>query len=89
MPKSKNRANHKQKLKARRIRINETTNIKKKQVKEWIQMMQEQIKNQQIPAGDPTANVIDVATAESVIEPEAKVEEIVQETPVGGSGELK
>lgn len=83
MPKSKNRPNHKQKLEARRRRMNETTNMKKKQVKEWIAQMQQSIQNQQLQTEVP--NIVDVNQATPV------VEEIPQETPptnVGGSGAL-
>lgn len=80
MPKSKNRPNHKQKLEARRRRMNETTNMKKKQIKEWITQMQQNIQNQsqEIP------NIVDVNAATPI------VEEIVQEPPtdLGASGAL-
>lgn len=86
MPKSKNRPNHKQKLQARRNRINETTNIKQKQLKNWIQQMQESIKAQQIPAEAEAPAIIDANAATPPVE---TVEEISQDTSLGASGELK
>lgn len=89
MPKSRNRKNHKQKLEARRKRINETTNIKQKQMKQWIQMMQESIAKQNAGETGEIQDIIDVAQVDGVgvMQPE----EIVTELPtdLGESGELK
>lgn len=92
MPKSKNRPNHKQKLAARRQKINETTNMKKKQLNNWIAEMQRNIAAQNV---QPSAeNVIDVTEAtDNVLTPNVENIQIVEEiteppSQVGGSGQL-
>jgi len=77
MPKSKNRKNHKQKLEQRRKRINDTTNMKKKAVKDWIQQMQiELAKNNQ------NVNVIDASSPEALLNAIPAVEEVQEVQPV-------
>jgi hypothetical protein len=80
MTKSKNRKDHSKKVAARNQRINQATNMKKKQLTAWLQQMQAQAQAQT----QATENV-DVNQAIQV--EDVSVEEISSEI-VGESGQL-
>lgn len=84
MPKSKNRKDHAKKVAARNQRINEVTNMKKKQVTAWLQQMQMQAQAQAQTASE---NVLDVASVPSEITVQDVVEEISKDV-IGESGKL-
>lgn len=84
MAKSKNRKDHAKKVQQRRIRLNEQSNMQKKQIRNWVQNMQ-----QQIAAEKAAQNVIDVnAAQEQPIAVETPQVEQIVEQPTGSSGQL-
>lgn len=82
MPKSKNRKDHAKKLAARNQRINQITNMKKKQMTAWLQQLQAQA---QMQSQANPETIIDVSQAPV----DNVVEEIDQNNGiVGESGQL-
>ena len=84
MPKSKNRKDHAKKVAARNQKINQITNMKKKQVTAWLQQLQAQAQAQ---TSQPNSeNIIDISQAPAENIP--VVEEVDTNTVIGESGQL-